>query len=153
VTAHGGKVALGIGVTAPDPTDAVSVTISGLPRYETITDNLDHRTFSGTSVTLSAAEVNSGLTLTSRYRGSGRPVATLTVTATDSVGGKSATTVPQTIIVTDPPATASSTSQSFALLNQYLASGFGNEMGHGHVATQSSMTGAHDELFLTHPHR
>jgi hypothetical protein len=151
VTSHGGEVALGIGVTVPDPNDTVSVTISGLPKYETITDNLDHRTFSGTSVTLSAAQVNSGLILTSNYHGKGRPVAGLTVTATDSLGGRSVTTAPQTITVTDPPATSSSTSQSFALLNQYLASGFGNQTGHGHVTTESSVNHWHDESFLTRP--
>jgi hypothetical protein len=151
VTSRGGEVALGIGVTVPDPNEAVSVTISGLPRYETITDDLDHRTFSGTSVTLSAAEVNSGLTLTSYYHRSGHPVATLMVAATDSVGGQSATTVPQTITVTDPPAMTSSTSQSFALLNQYLASGLGNQTGHGNVTTDSWVTGWQNEAFLTHP--
>jgi hypothetical protein len=102
-------------------------------------------------VTLSAAEVNSGLTLISHYRGSGHPVATLTVTATDSVGGQSATAAPQAITVTDPPATGSSTSQSFALLTQYLASGFGNQTGHGQVATESSVNHWHDESFLSHP--
>jgi hypothetical protein len=150
VTARGGEVALGIGVTVPDPNDAVSVTISGLPKYETITDNLDHRTYSGKSVTLSAAEVNSGLILTSNYHGSGHPVATLTVTATNSVGGNPVTTAPQAVTVLDPPATSSSINQSFALLNQYLASGFGNQTGHDHVTTES-VNHWHDESFLTHP--
>jgi hypothetical protein len=43
----GGKVSLGLGVTAPHAGDNVSVTISGLPTYETITDKLDGKTFSG----------------------------------------------------------------------------------------------------------
>jgi hypothetical protein len=146
VAAHS-SVALGIGVTAPDSGGAVSVTIKGLPRYETITDNLDHQTFRGSSITLTAAEVNSGLTLNSNYRGGGQPVATLTVTATDSAG----TTAPQSITVKDPPAVGSSTNQAFALLTQYLAGGFGNQTGHGNVTTDLSVTGGHDEPFLAHP--
>jgi hypothetical protein len=73
----GGGVPLGIGVSGFDFGDAVSVTISGLASYETVTDNLDHTTFSGGhagSVTLTAAEVNSSLTLNSSYTGSGQPV-------------------------------------------------------------------------------
>src|SRR5262249_2495702 len=97
--------------------------------------------------TLTAAEVNSGLTLNSHYHGWRHPVATLTVTATDSTTGKS--TAPQRITVTDPPATT--ISQGFALLNQYLASGFGDQTGHGQTMTESSMTSWHDETFLTNP--
>jgi parallel beta-helix repeat protein len=146
VAAHS-SVALGIGVTAPDSGGAVSVTIKGLPRYETITDNLDHQTFRGSSITLTAAEVNSGLALNSNYRGGGQPVATLTVTATDSAG----TTAPQSITVKDPPAMGSSTNQAFALLTQYLAGGVGNQTGHGHVTTDLSVTGGDNEPFLAHP--
>jgi hypothetical protein len=103
--APGKSVALGLGVTVPNSNDTVKVTISGLPPYETITDNLDHKTFTGKSITLTAAEVNSGLTLTSNYRGSGQPTANLTITAKDSAGLSIA---PQTITVKDPPATTSS---------------------------------------------
>ena len=72
--AAGGSVPLGVQVTPADADDTVSVTISGLTSYETITDNLDQSIFSGGSVTLSAAEVNSGLTLHSSYGGTGHPV-------------------------------------------------------------------------------
>ena len=105
----GGKVDLGVSV--PNAGDNVSVTISGLPKYETITDNLDHKTFSGSSVTLTAAEVNSGLSLSSSYKGHGHPTATLTVTATDATGTP-VTSTPQTITVKDPPATTSSGSST-----------------------------------------
>ena len=84
-----------------------SVTISGLTSYESVTDNLDHTTFSGGksgSVTLTAAELNSGLSLNSSYTGSGKPVNTLSVTASNTILGEMATTTaPQTITVTDPP--------------------------------------------------
>ena len=56
----------------------VTVTISGLPKYETVTDKLDGKTFSGSSVTLTAAEVSSGRSAPRH----GHPTATLTVTAT-----------------------------------------------------------------------
>jgi Polysaccharide lyase len=97
---HG--VALGVGVSVPNAGDNVKVHIAGLAKYETITDNLDHKTFSGSSVTLTAAEVNSGLTLHSSYGGHGSPTSTLTVTATDKTGTP-VTSAAQTITVKDPP--------------------------------------------------
>jgi hypothetical protein len=99
-----GEVALG--VTAPQAGDAVTVSITGLPRYETISDNLDQQRFRGSSISLTAAEVNSGLMLHSHYRGSGSPTATLTIQATDSTTSLSSPR--QTITVTDPPITSSS---------------------------------------------
>jgi hypothetical protein len=100
----GGTVSLGIGVSVPHAGDNVTVNIAGLPRYETITDNLDHKTFSGSSITLTAAQVNSGLTLASNYKGHGHPTATLTATATDNTGTP-VTSAAQSIVVNDPPAT------------------------------------------------
>ncbi|HEY1887316.1 MAG TPA: hypothetical protein VGG86_14930 [Roseiarcus sp.] len=102
VAKHGGTVALGISETAPSGATDVTAKITGLSSYETIKDKLDGKTFSGSSITLSEAEVDSGLTLTSNYRGSGHPVATLTVTGSDLVGGVAATSAPQSIKVTDP---------------------------------------------------
>jgi hypothetical protein len=107
----GGSVSLGLGVSVPHAGDNVSVTISGLPTYETITDKLDGKTFSGSSVTLSAAEVNSGLTLSSSFSGSGHPTSTLTVTAHDATGTP-ITSAAQTITVVDPPATTTSSGSS-----------------------------------------
>ncbi|QOG18224.1 heparin lyase I family protein [Bradyrhizobium sp. SEMIA] len=100
----GGSVSLGLGVSVPHVGDDVTVKISGLPTYETITDKLDGKTFSGSSITLTAAQVNSGLSLSSSYGGHGHPTATLTVTATDSTGTP-ITSAAQTITVKDPPAT------------------------------------------------
>jgi ribosomal protein L30E len=57
VTGRGGRVDLGLSVATTDPNDAVTVNIKGLPRYETITDNLDGRTFRGTDITLTAAPI------------------------------------------------------------------------------------------------
>ncbi len=129
-------MALPISVTAFDADDAVSVTISGLTNYETVTDALDKTVFSGSSVTLSAAEVNSGLTLLSSYGGSDHPVNTLTISASNTTNGETATSAPQTIVVTDPPVipvapfTAGGIpqgallSQITALMDQYAAAGF-----------------------------
>lgn len=150
VAGGGGTVELGISVTAPASSTATTVTIKGLPRYETITDNLDDRTFRGTSITLSEAEVDSGLTLTSNYRGSQHPVATLTIKASDEIGGVSMTSAPQTITVDDPPA-STPTGNPLALLNQYMASGFNNGAGDGSITTNSVANFAHDESFLTSP--
>src|SRR6185437_15259173 len=137
--------------------DTVSVTISGLAGYETVTDNLDQTTFSGNSITLSAAEVNSGLALHSSYGGSDHPVNTLTITASNTRAGEVATSAPQSIVVTDPPATPDNTASTgpvvpvsntgfppasmenlAMLMNQYMATGFhgwaGNDVGQGSLA-------------------
>jgi Polysaccharide lyase len=128
---HG--VALGIGVTVPNKGDAVTVHVAGLPRYETITDKLDHKTFSGSSISLTAAEVNSGLTLTSHYRGHGDPSSTLSVTATDSTG-KPVTSAAQTITVKDPPATVASsgTSSSGSTTSKPVTSPSNSNHDHDH---------------------
>ena len=108
---EGGSVALPITV-APTPSGEVSVTIKGLTGTETVTDMLDHKVFNGSSVTLTAAEVDSGLILGSSYSGTGHPVNTLTISASATIGHQSVTSLSQSIVVTDPPATTSSTSTS-----------------------------------------
>ncbi len=101
----GGHVPLGVSVRVPETGDTVKVKIAGLPSYETITDALDGKTFRGSSVTLTAAQVDSGLTLKSSYTGTGHPVATLTLTATNGASSAAlTTTAAQTLTVTDPPA-------------------------------------------------
>jgi hypothetical protein len=152
----GGKVDLGVDVSTTDKNDVVSVNIKGLPRYETITDHLDGHTFRGKDITLTAAQVESGLTLNSHYRGSHHPVATLAATATakDPVTGAVATSATQTITVKDPPARTAATSPShadhdFALLNQYLAGGRGD---HGQIAMATSHASSWlNESLLTRP--
>ena len=88
----GSNVALGVSVTVPEAGDTVNVNIAGLPSYETITDALDGKMFSGSSVTLTAAEVNSGLTLKSSYTGTSHPVATLALKATNGASSAALTT-------------------------------------------------------------
>ncbi|MGX9148085.1 family 16 glycosylhydrolase [Mesorhizobium sp. 128a] len=168
VNGGGGTVDLGVKVTTTDPNDVVTVNITGLPRYETITDKLDGKTFRGDNITLTAAQVDSGLTLQSNYRGSAHPVATLKLTATakDPATGAVATASPQTMAITDPrpaattadhrhatgPATASPASHSFALLNQYLA-GHSGRADHGQIVASLS-NGANwiQDGYLIRPH-
>jgi hypothetical protein len=97
-------VNLGVNVTTTDANDQATLHITGLPRYESITDNLDNFVFKGSSVTLTEAQVDSGLTLTSSYHGHSNPVSTLTLTATatDPASGALLSAPVQTITVTDP---------------------------------------------------
>ncbi|GKQ49662.1 family 16 glycosylhydrolase [Bradyrhizobium sp. Ce-3] len=156
VDGGGGTVDLGLKVTTADPNDSVSVTIKGLPRYETITDNLDGRTYrGGRDITLTAAQVDSGLTLQSNYRGTDRPVATLaiTATATDPTTGVR-TYASSSITVTDPPpSTATNTvaNQNFALLSQYLASHQGSSAQGQLVMAAAQGGGWNEQSYLTKP--
>jgi hypothetical protein len=122
--AAGNSVALPISVAGFDADDQVSVTIAGLPSFETITDALDRRQFFSPSVTLSAAEVNSGLTLVSSYTGLGQPVNVLSAVARDATPGESSTSAAQTITVTDPPPSADNIAGSIGLLTNYRALAF-----------------------------
>jgi PKD repeat protein len=128
----GGSVTLPISVTGFDADDRVAVTVAGLPAFETITDAIDGRIFAGASVTLTAAEVNSGLTLHSSYAGLGQPVNVLTVTATNTTTRESSTSAAQTITVIDPPVAppavlgngAADIAGKVSLLISYMASAF-----------------------------
>jgi len=106
----GGSVTLPILVTPGNARDATTMTLKGLTGYETITDNLDHQIFTGHTVTLTAAEVNSGLSLASNYTGSDHPVNTLVATALETDGSHTVSSAPQQIVVTDPPVAADSNS-------------------------------------------
>lgn len=95
------SVPLSVSVAGGDADDlaTTTVTIKALANGATITDNLDSTIFSRSSVTLTAAEVNSGLTFHSGRLTTG----TLTVTASMTEGGGSATSAPLTIALSDPP--------------------------------------------------
>ena len=109
--AAGGSVPLPIKVGTSDGDDTVTVTITGLTSYETVTDGLDPNVFSGSSITLTAAEVNSGLTLSSSYTGTDHPVNVLNVTSNIITSGEAVTSPVQTITVTDPPAATTTSIQ------------------------------------------
>jgi hypothetical protein len=151
VTGRGGTVDLGISVTAPDSASDVTVTIKGLPRYESITDGLGDR-FHGSSITLTKEQVDSGLTLTSFYRGTGHPVATLSISASDTVGGVASSSASQSIVVTDPPpATSPATTGKVALLNQYIASGFSSDAQTAAMHFDAAARFGWNESFLARP--
>ncbi|SEE85431.1 hypothetical protein SAMN05444161_7459 [Rhizobiales bacterium GAS191] len=120
----GGSIALGIAATPVDPDDRVSVKISGVPGYESITApsgytvsrqfNLLSLSYTWT-ITESAAQTGTpltGLTLASHYTGLGHPVSPLTITASNVTSGETATSASQTLIMTDPPAATSAVSPS-----------------------------------------
>jgi hypothetical protein len=117
----GGTVRMGISVSVPDADDSVSVTIAGLTSYESVTDAFDHQTFSGASITLTAAQVDSGLTLNSTYAGGNHPKNALTIIATNTTANETVSSKAAQITVTDPPAAPS---DIVALLGQYAAGSF-----------------------------
>jgi hypothetical protein len=86
------------------------------PPDESVTDKLDGLTFAGGvgPITLTAAQVNSGLTLNSSYTGIGRPVNNLNLTLQNGTTGEIISGTGRTITVTDPA--------PLALLAQYMAS-------------------------------
>src|SRR5262249_50443964 len=107
----GSSIAMGINAAPVDSDDTISVRISGVPRFETITapsgdivtSKRNGNTYTYT-ITAPTGQAVSGLTLNSSYTGTGHPVNVLTVTATNSTPGETGTSAPQTIKVTDPPA-------------------------------------------------
>jgi hypothetical protein len=167
----GGSVALPISVASFDADDTVLVVINHVQPWESVTDNLDHLTFSAPADVLSAAEVNSGLTL---QVSSGAPLiqSALTFTAINTTAGDTANTGTQSLFVTvtDPPASASGPAtlgqpfaaasnpaplhQLLAVFDQFIAAGFdGSQNGTGPITTISPPpTSMGDLSFLSNPH-
>jgi hypothetical protein len=176
----GGSVPLGITVTPVDSDDAISVKISGVPTYETITAPSGNTVTSslqadGTN-TWTIAEGTSaigkplaGLTLASHYTGTDHPVATFTVTASNTTAGETATSAAQTITVTDPPAMVSvrepsastgggsiaSTTEPrqidhlVALMDQFTAAGFNEDKtGAGAITSMFGSIGPQENFAL-----
>ena len=169
MVAAGGSVSLGVSATPADSDDALSMTIGGVPTYETISapsgDSVSHQSGSATwTITSPAGTPLTGLVLTSNYTGTGQPIAALTVTASNTTSGESASSATQTINVTDPPSVISSTLPNStstgapvghiaALLTQFMAAGFSNDHAAGQVASLSPMhPSAEDSALLAHPH-
>ncbi|MEH2486799.1 beta strand repeat-containing protein [Bradyrhizobium sp. AZCC 2230] len=111
----GGSVALGITATPVDSDDQLSLSITGLPSYEsitapagnTVTSSLQSNgtyTWTITEGSSTTGQPLTGLTLSSSYTGTDHPVATFTVTASNTTTGETATSGSQTMTVTDPPA-------------------------------------------------
>jgi hypothetical protein len=158
-----GAVSLPISVAGVDSDDTIFVTIKGLTRYESITDKLDNKVFTGSSITLTAAEVASGLTLKSSFTGRGSAVNTLTVSASNTATGEAATSASQSIAVTVGSASVAAqgaaqtapsqnTNQSLALLTQFLAGGFGQHTGAPMMTYQSAWGSQDSGAFLSNPY-
>ena len=155
-----GSASLPITVAAVDSDDTVHVTITGLRKYESITDALDGKVFKGSTVTLTAAEVASGLTLRSSHTGTGTPTNTLTISASNTTAGEAATSASQTINVTlsatgvagHSSTAPQSAAQASALLTQSLAAGFEHNSGAPMMAVLSSWGGQNQDSLLTSPH-
>jgi hypothetical protein len=176
----GGSISLGITATPVDSDDRLSVKISGVPSYETITapgytvskqlQTNGTYTWTITEGSSKAGTALTGLSLTSNYTGTGHPVAALTVTASNLTTGEAATAASQIITVTDPPAVASNPLPSVfpglvaaappaytklaALLDQYMAASSGVDAA-GSVRTAlnvPSQTWPGDKEVLAKPH-
>jgi hypothetical protein len=157
-----GSTSLPITVAGVDSDDTVFVTIKGLTRYESITDKLDNKVFTGSSITLTAAEVASGLTLKTSYTGRATPTNTLTVSAKNTTAGEAATSASQTISVTvgstavahggAETGASHTTAQSLALLTQFLAGGFEQNAGAPVMTYHSSWSSQDEGAFLSSPH-
>jgi len=181
----GGSIPLGLTATPVDSDDTISVKITGVPTYETITAPTGNTVTSslqadGTNtwtITEGASVLGkplTGLTLSSQYTGTDHPVATFTVTASNTTTGETATTAAQTITVTDPPAAMSAAAPNAlprggavastpnrdqighlaALMEQFTAAGFHEDhTGAGAITSMFGSIGGHENLaFLATPH-
>jgi hypothetical protein len=103
----GGSIPMGITAMPVDSDDTVSITIKGVPSYETITAGpgeivtRNSSTYTITS-TIPGASITD-LTLTSSYKGKKSVTSTFTVTASNTTSGEKATSPAKTVTVTDPP--------------------------------------------------
>jgi hypothetical protein len=180
----GGSVPLGITATPVDSDDTISVKISGVPTYETVTapsgdtvtSSLQADGTNTWTVTEGASTTGApltGLTLSSSYTGTDHPVATFTVTASNTTPGETATSAAQTMTVTDPPAmtsggdpatsprgaiiastpTPGQIDRLVALMNQFTAAGFReDQIGAGAINSMFGSNGSHEDLaFLATP--
>jgi hypothetical protein len=131
------SVSLPVSVAGGDADDLATtiVTIKGLSSGATITDNLDSKIFSGSAGTLTEAEVNSSLTLHPGRLISGK----LTVTASMTEGGGSATSAPMTISLSDPPVHHQTLG---SLIHQHAA----------HLDLIEQLHAANHDLLLYDPH-
>jgi hypothetical protein len=113
--AAGRSANLGIVIGAVDSDDTLKVSISGVPRFESVSAagatpmvTKHGSTYTYTFSALPTADWNNGLIINSSHTGKGYPTNLLTVTVSNTTTGESSTAPSKTISVTDPPLTASS---------------------------------------------
>jgi ABC-type iron transport system FetAB ATPase subunit len=112
--AAGGSVPLGIVIKATDSDDVLSVAVSGVPKFESVsaagatpTITKQGSTYTYKFSALPTSDWNNGLILTSTYGGKGHPTNALTVSVSNTTADESSTAPSKTISVTDPPAGSS----------------------------------------------
>jgi hypothetical protein len=156
----GGSKPLGITVIPNDSDDTLSVKISNVPSFETITaPNSDVVTRNGNTYTITAptGQAINNLVVHSSYNGKGHPQNTFNITATNLTAGETATSASTSIIVTDPPPTAPgvmppSLDHVVALFNQFIAAGF-PEQHEGSITTNAlSQVMTNEQQLLASPH-
>jgi YVTN family beta-propeller protein len=155
----GGSKSLGITVMPNDSDDTLSVKISNVPSFETITaPNGDVVTRNGNTYTITAptGQAINNLMVHSSYNGKGHPQNTFNITATNLTVGETATSASKSIIVTDPPPTAPgvtppSLEHVVALFNQFMAAGLPEQQG-GAISNALSQIVTNEEPFLAQPH-
>jgi hypothetical protein len=153
----GGSKPLGITAIPNDSDDTLSLQISNVPKFETITAPTgDVVTRSGNTYTITAptGQAINNLMVHSSYNGKGHPQNTFNITATNLTVGETATSA-SSIKVTDPSPTAPgatppSLDHVVVLFNQYIAAGFPDQ--HGALNTNPlSQIVTNQEQFLANP--
>ena len=156
----GGSKPLGISATPNDSDDTLSVQISNVPKFETITAPTgDVVTRNGNIYTITAptGQAINNLMVHSSYNGKGHPQNTFNITATNLTVGETGTSASKSIIVTDPPTTAPdvtppSLDHVVALFSQFAA-GFSDQPQNGVLNTnQLSQVVTNQEQLLSNPH-
>ena len=154
VTASG-TVLLPISVKANDTDDTLSVKISGVPSFETITAGDGHVVAKkGDSYTFTEADVLSGLTLHSSSHGGDHhhDEATLTVTASNTTAGEAATSAAQTLKIKDSAREVHDHHHA-ALFDQYVAGFHNDHDSAGQMISSPDKQGHQENLaFLSNPH-
>ncbi|MBV9296894.1 MAG: hypothetical protein JO145_15090 [Acidobacteriaceae bacterium] len=141
---------------ADDGDDTVSVKISGVASFETITAGDGHAVAKmGNSYTFTLTDVQSGLTLHSSCRGEDRHYrhseqVTLTLTASNTTAGEKATSAGQTLEIQNSGAEHH---HHPALFDQYVSAGFRHEHDVGQVTSFTDRRGDQEHpTLLSAPH-
>jgi len=170
---------MGISATPVDSDDTVSITINGVPSFETITagpgETVTTTKGPGNTTTYTITSTTPGasitdLTLTSTYKGKGSPVSPFTVTASNTTSGETATSASKTVTVTDPPILATNESiqgaasqetapptsppgldHVVALFTQFVAASSPDHNGTP-ITNAVSQVVTNEEQFLAQPH-
>jgi hypothetical protein len=149
----GGSVPLGVIIGSVDSDDVLSVTIKGVPGFESVTAPGDSPivttqlglytyTFNG----LPPSDWNNGLILHSTYPGNGHPTNPLSIVVSNTTTGESSSARAKTISVTDPPAASG---RKGLATNDLLSSSQQTNLLWTGKLHEEMVAGLHDALALT----